>query len=125
MSYKRKLKDYNPYGCPVAHFMNAVGGKWKIIVFYSVSIKINRFSKLQKAIPAISKQTLVNVLQELEEDGLIKRVVFELSPRTEYELTNQSISLLPVIKMIEDWGINDMQRLDIQTQCSFKEISGS
>jgi DNA-binding HxlR family transcriptional regulator len=123
MANQRKLKDFNPFNCPVAHFMNSVGGKWKIIIIYAISEGVNRFSLLQKAMPLISKQAIVNQLRELETDGLVKRLVFaESPPRTEYVLTGLSESLMPIIMQMEKWGLKDFKRLDIEPNCSFANI---
>ncbi|WP_377025855.1 winged helix-turn-helix transcriptional regulator [Mucilaginibacter angelicae] len=109
MESKRKNKDFNPYNCPVTHCMNKIGGTWKILVIYAISKKLNRFSKLQKALPLISKQMLVTQLRELEEDGILKRTVFaEVPPRVEYELTEQGLSLMPVINVMQEWGLKDL-----------------
>ena len=106
----RKNKDFNPYNCPVTHCMNKIGGKWKILIIYAVSKNCDRFSKLKRAIPVISKQMLVNQLRELEEDGLLERTVYaEVPPRVEYKLTSQGLSLLPVIGVLQDWGLKDLQ----------------
>ncbi len=86
----RKNKDFNPNNCPVTHCMNKIGGKWKPIVIFLISIGKNRFSLLQKAIPDISKQMLVNQLREMEEDNLIERTIFaEIPPRVEYNLSSR------------------------------------
>ena len=82
MANRRKTKDFNPYKCGVTHFLNKIGGKWKVLLVYGISKKVNRFSVLQKAIPDISKQSLVNLLRELEEAKIIHRFVFaELGQR--------------------------------------------
>jgi DNA-binding HxlR family transcriptional regulator len=107
---KRKNKDFNPLNCGVTHFLNIVGGKWKVLVLYGVSKKRNRFSLLQKIIPHISKQMLINQLRELEEDGLIERKIFaEVPPRVEYALTAYGKSMMPIIRIIQKWGENDMK----------------
>lgn len=109
MANKRKNKDFNPNNCGVTHFLNKVGGKWKVLVIYAISLNCNRFSLLKKGIPTISKQTLVNLLKELEEDHIIERIVFpEVPPRVEYKVTPYGLSLLPLIKTIEQWGRDDM-----------------
>ena len=109
MENKRKNKDFNPFNCPVTHCMNKIGGKWKILIIYAVSKNCNRFSKLQRALPLISKQMLVNQLRELEEDNLLERTIFpEIPPRVEYKLTTQGLSLMPVIGVLQNWGLNDM-----------------
>ena len=65
---------------------------------------------LQKAIPQMSKQSLANVLRELEEDKIIERLDYnEMPPKVEYLLTDYGKTLLPVIKVIEQWGQNDMK----------------
>jgi DNA-binding HxlR family transcriptional regulator len=110
MTNIRKNKDFNPYNCPVTHCMNKIGGKWKMLIIYAVSKNCNRFSKLQKALPVISKQMLVNQLRELEEDRLLQRMIYaETPPRVEYSLTERGQSLMPLIKTMQDWGLEDMK----------------
>lgn len=111
MADKRKNKDFNPNRCGVTHFLNKIGGKWKVLIIYAVSMGHNRFSLLRRGIPAISKQMLVNQLRELEEDGILGRTVYaEIPPRVEYRLTEYGLSLMPVIRVIQDWGVNDMAK---------------
>lgn len=110
MENKRKNKDFNPFNCGVTHFMNKVGGKWKVLVIYAISKKFNRFSLIQKLIPHISKQMLINQLRELEEDGLLEREIFaESPPRVEYKLSKYAMSMMPVIKQIQKWGEADLE----------------
>ncbi|MFT3705998.1 MAG: helix-turn-helix domain-containing protein [Agriterribacter sp.] len=107
----RKTKDFNPYKCGVTHFLNKVGGKWKVLVIHGINMGHNRFSTLQKAIPHISKQMLINQLRELEEDKIIERKVFaEIPPRVEYNISKYGKSLLPVIMVIQQWGLADMKK---------------
>ena len=111
MEKSRKNRDFNPNNCPVTHFLNKVGGKWKVLILFGVSKSVNRFSMLQKAIPTISKQMLVNQLRELEEDGFIERKIYaEIPPRVEYFVTEHGKSLLPLIDVLQEWGIEDMNR---------------
>ncbi len=111
MENKRKNKDFNPNNCPVTHCMNKIGGKWKPIVLYLINLGKNRFSLLQKSIPEISKQMLVNQLRELEEDMLIERTIFaEIPPKVEYNLSEYGKTVLPIIATMADWGKVDMKR---------------
>ena len=110
MENKRKNKDFNPNNCGVTHFLNRIGGKWKVLVIYAVENGVNRFSSLQKLIPDISKQMLVNQLRELEEDRIIDRIVYaEIPPRVEYKLSKYGRSLMPVIDVIQQWGEKDLK----------------
>jgi DNA-binding HxlR family transcriptional regulator len=110
MEHKRKNKDFNPHNCGVTHFLNRIGGKWKVLVIYAIDNKVNRFSSLQKLIQDISKQMLVNQLRELEEDKIIDRIIYpEIPPRVEYKLTKYGKSLMPVIDVIQRWGEEDLK----------------
>jgi len=113
MGNTRKNKDFNPYNCPVTHCMNKIGGKWKILIIYAVSKNCNRFSKLQRALPIISKQMLVNQLRELEEDKILERIIYaEIPPRVEYKITPYGLSLMPVIGVMQDWGLKALATLE-------------
>lgn len=111
MVNKRKNKDFNPHNCGVTHFLNRIGGKWKVLIIYAISKNANRFSLLQKVMPDISKQMLVNQLRELEEDKIIERIIYaEIPPRVEYKMTKYGQSLMPVIDVIQQWGLKDMKK---------------
>ncbi len=111
MSTIRKNKDFNPNGCPVTHCLNKIGGKWKPVVIHLIRKDCNRFSMLQRAIPEISKQMLVNQLRELEEDEIITRTIFaEVPPRVEYAMSDYGQTLIPVIDIMQDWGMKDMKK---------------
>ena len=111
MAKTRKNKDFNPNNCPVTHCLNIIGGKWKIMIIYAVSRNCNRFSLLQRAMPDISKQMLVNQLRELEEDGILQRIIYaEIPPRVEYKITKLGQSLMPVIDVMQAWGLKDLKR---------------
>jgi len=67
---------------------------------------------LQRAIPEISKQMLVNQLRELEADGILKRKVYaEVPPRVEYHISEYGETLFPVIDTMQDWGLKDMGKV--------------
>jgi DNA-binding HxlR family transcriptional regulator len=111
MANTRKNKDFNPHNCGVTHFLNRIGGKWKVLIIYAVSKNCNRFSSMQRAMPDISKQMLVNQLRELEEDKIIERIIYaEIPPRVEYKITKYGQSLMPVIDVIQKWGAKDLKK---------------
>ena len=117
MGNKRKTKYFNPNGCPVTHCLNKIGGKWKPVVIHLIRKNCNRFSMLQRAIPEISKQMLVNQLRELEADDIIERKVFpEVPPRVEYSISAYGQTLLPIIDLMQDWGLEDMGKNCITPQ---------
>ena len=95
----------NPNACTLVHTMNIIGNKWKPIIIYLLSNGAMRFGKLNTLIPSISKKVLTDQLKEMESDGLLLRKSFaETPPRVEYSLTEKSIGLLPVLKLLSDWA---------------------
>ena len=112
MATTRKNKDFNPYNCGVTQCLNKIGGKWKSLIIHLIRKDYNRFSTLQKIIPEISKQMLVNQLRELEEDKIIDRKIYaEIPPKVEYKLTKYGLSLIPIIDVMQVWGLKDIKKL--------------
>lgn len=100
-----KVSPWKVENCPVTATMNVIGGKWKILILWLIFNEINRFGKMSLILKAISKQMLTTQLRELEQDGIIKRVIYpEIPPRVEYFLTEKGNSLLPIIDLMKDWG---------------------
>ena len=100
-----QLKFLNPTNNPAVNTLSLLCGKWKMVVFYSINMGINRFGSIMKAVPDISKRMLTKELRELELDGLVSREVFaEVPPRVEYTLTEKGKSLTPILQELEKWG---------------------
>lgn len=52
-------------------------------------------------------------LKELEAHGMIKKKIFAgLTPRSEYSITEKGMSLIPIIKQIEEWGNNFRSQME-------------
>ncbi|MFD0871352.1 winged helix-turn-helix transcriptional regulator [Paenibacillus residui] len=100
-----KLKEIN---CDKELTLAVIGGKWKLIILWHLGLEgTKRFGELKKLIPNITQKMLTNQLRELEEDQLvIRRVYPEVPPRVEYSLTEYGESLMPVLRMMYDWGRN-------------------
>jgi len=61
---------------------------------------------LKQAIPSITHKMLSQQLKDLETQQLIHREEYpQIPPRVEYTLTEKGASLLPVIQMMEKWGL--------------------
>ncbi|MDR3595692.1 helix-turn-helix domain-containing protein [Clostridium sp.] len=74
--------------CPVRTAQKIVEGKWKVIIFYYLSLKPTRFNELQKLIPNISHGVLSSQLKELEKSHMINRKAYnEIPPKVEYSLS--------------------------------------
>ena len=102
MSEEKSISYVN---CPVTNCMNVIGGKWKTIIMYLISLDINRFGIMHRSIEGISKQMLTRQLRELETDGVLERKIYaEIPPRVEYFLTPKGQTLFPIIQSMKTWG---------------------
>ncbi len=111
MENRRKNKDFTPNDCPVTHCLNKIGGKWKPVIIHLIRKDCNRFSMLQKAIPSISKQMLVNQLREMEADQILERIIYaEIPPRVEYKISPYGETLIPIIDSMSQWGLKDLEK---------------
>lgn len=96
-------------GCPVSATLKVIGGKWKPLILYFISVDVNRFGQLQRMMPGCSKRMMTTQLRELESDGLIHRKVYaEVPPKVIYTLTDRGESLRPLFKVLSKWGIDNI-----------------
>lgn len=96
-------------GCPVSVTLKVIGGKWKPLILYFVSVDVNRFGQLQRMMPGCSKRMMTTQLRELEADGIINRKVYaEVPPKVEYTLTEKGESLRPLFRLLNKWGIENI-----------------
>lgn len=93
------------FSCPVEETQKVLGGKWKPVIIYFISIDVRRFGELSRMVTGISKRMLTANLRELEDDKIISRKVYaEVPPRVDYTLTDIGQSLMPVINLMYEWG---------------------
>jgi DNA-binding HxlR family transcriptional regulator len=111
MAYERKIPI--PTDCGLDLFREVLNGKWKIALLYYISEGVKRPGALQRSIPEASRRVLNIQLNQLENHELVKKKVFEqLPPKVEYYLTELGESLVPVIRMIGEWGDAHREELE-------------
>lgn len=102
-----KTLQYNnkEYYCALKLCMDLIGGKWKPLTLFHLIKGKKRSHELQKSICGISSKVFTQTVRELERDGLIERTVYAtVPPKVEYELTETGSSLIPILKMMHQWG---------------------
>ena len=91
--------------CPVETTLLLIGDKWKVLVLRDLISGTKRFGELKKSINSISQKVLTQQLRSMEEDGLVNRKVYaEVPPKVEYSLTEDGLSLKPVLESMYAWG---------------------
>ncbi len=69
-----------------------------------------RFGELKKSIGNVSQKVLTAQLRQMEDSGLLTRMVSpEVPPRVEYTLTDLGRSLKPILDAMWTWGENYKQ----------------
>ena len=93
-----------------------LGGKWRIKIIVALSSGHNRFNELQRTIKSISARVLSNELKDLEQNGLVERVVHtDKTPVVvDYTPTEYAQTLRDVVAALADWGF--MHKKKIQTR---------
>jgi DNA-binding HxlR family transcriptional regulator len=82
-----------------------VGDKWTLLIIRDLSGGPRRFVELQRVLPGISTEQLRSRLNRMVADGLLTRQRYrEVPPRVDYELTERSRELMPVIGALARWG---------------------
>lgn len=115
-------KEYN---CFFQLATDIIGGKWKSMVLWSLKDGILRNGELKRLIPAISQKMLTQQLRELEEIGVVKRVVYPvIPPKVEYSLSDTGNKLIPILQDLHDWGkeyaiSNDLD-ISLNSNCNLK-----
>ncbi len=102
--------------CDLAYAVCKIGGRWKILILGKLENGKLRFSELRNQINGITERMLTLQLRELEKEGLVKRTVYaEVPPRVDYELTDIAKELIPIWRLLENWGARHkvLDKLDV------------
>lgn len=103
--------------CAEIYAVNLIGGQWMLSICYHLTDGKLRFGELKKRIPNITERMLTLQLRKMEENKLVMRTVYaEVPPRVEYELTKSAQQLNPILKQLEEWGLNHKEFQKMQNR---------
>ncbi len=89
-----------------------LGGKWKLPIIIALQEGPSRFRDLQRLVDGITPKLLSKELKELEMNQFVVRKVYPTVPvLIEYELTEYSASLGPVVGALREWGMQHRARV--------------
>jgi DNA-binding HxlR family transcriptional regulator len=95
-----------PQLCTRFHYASElVGRRWNGAIIFMLLKQTCRFATLRNSIPGITDRMLSERLQELEEEGLVDRVVVPETPvRVEYSLTKKGKGLAEAVDSLATWA---------------------
>lgn len=98
--------------CPTQQVLDVVTNKWTVIVLYCLAYGPRRYGEIARRIEGISQKVLTQTLRRLERNGLVSRkVLSEMPPSVEYELTELGQSLIEPLQAIADWSRENFSKV--------------
>jgi DNA-binding HxlR family transcriptional regulator len=93
------------FGCPVQATVNAISGKWKVLVIWQLGFGAKGFAQLRDLLHGVSEKVLTSQLRQLESDGIVRRAVTPSSPpQVTYSLKPAGQELLEPMNALCAWG---------------------
>ena len=108
MEEKRiETADFNDTG--YSYTLSLIAGKYKPVILYCLmEYEPVRFNELRRYLKNVADKTLSQNLRELEADDLIVRTAYPvIPPKVEYTLTDRGHSLVKVLDLLCDWGMEN------------------
>lgn len=97
----------NTIRCPINNTFQIIGKKFTVLILRNM-LYLNqiRFNRLLNSIEGINAKTLSIRLKEMENDGLIRRKIYNESPiRIEYEMTEKGMALEPILEQMSAFSM--------------------
>ncbi|HAP3815346.1 TPA: helix-turn-helix transcriptional regulator [Enterococcus faecalis] len=116
-----KRLEEGKFNCPKELTLSMFSGKWKLVILYHLNVDgPYRFNELMRFLSPITHKVLTNQLRELEEDGLVTRIVYsEKIVKVIYKITPLGQSLFPIIDSMFSWGKERIKQID-KEHCNTK-----
>ncbi|WP_169082905.1 winged helix-turn-helix transcriptional regulator [Paenibacillus sp. PL91] len=100
------------YNISVEATLEVIGGKWKCVILCHLTHGTKRTSDLKRLMPNITQKMLTQQLRELEDDGIINRIVYnQVPPKVEYQLSEYGQSLQSILDSLCSWGENHIVKV--------------
>jgi DNA-binding HxlR family transcriptional regulator len=102
----RNVAKNVPQLCTRFHYASElIGRRWNGAIIFMLLKQTCRFATLRDGIPGITDRMLSERLQELEQEGLVDRVVVPETPvRVEYSLTRKGKGLAEAVDSLASWA---------------------
>lgn len=98
--------------CGLDAAVAVVGGKWKPLILWALSVQPRRTGELRRELPGVSEKVLIQQLRELERDGIVHREVHaQVPPKVVYLLTEVGAELDRALAPLGDWGTEHMETI--------------
>ncbi len=97
--------------CPETRLLvEHVTSKWGVLVLLTLDDRTLRWSELKREIAGVSEKMLIQTLQVLEADGLVRRTALPVvPPHVEYALTDEGRAAAGLLAPLVQWAQERVQ----------------
>jgi len=107
--------DSKLYYTPIEFALKHIGGTWKMPILWRLHLRVMRYGELKADIPHITHKMLTSQLRELEELGMVERIVYPVAPpKVEYRITPTGLRAIPVIEVIMKYGLEKIREAGVE-----------
>jgi DNA-binding HxlR family transcriptional regulator len=97
-------REYGQF-CGLAKALELVGGRWTLLIVRELMVGPRRYSEIEEGLPGIPTNVLSARLRELEDNGLVERVLQARPSRAVvYALTPYGLELWDPMSRLGLWG---------------------
>lgn len=101
--YTKKIEE--DFDCGIRIATRVFGGKWKCCLLDAINKGIVRPAEMNRYIDDASARVIEMQLAELLVSGAIEKITEHGYPKkTVYRLTELGKSILPILRMMDEWG---------------------
>ena len=105
------------FRCGLEAVLAVLGGKWKPLIVYHLAAGPKRTGHLRRLVTNVSEKMLIQHLKELTDDGVVRRIDFQVvPPHVEYELTTFGRSLAERLAPLCAWGADHKDEVAVIVQ---------
>ena len=110
LTMKKEINNCATNVASLQFVLQVLGGKWKMHILSVLYYQKKRFKELEREVQGISPKMLIKELKDLEAIGILNRKTFSTVPITvEYSLTEEGLTLKPVLDQMMQWSDNFRQ----------------
>lgn len=104
LSEQLRRGDLLATNCPSRDVLKHLTSRWGVLILIVLERRMHRFSELRRAVGGVSERMLAQTLHQLEGDGMVARVAYQVvPPHVEYSLTPLGREAAEKVRVLADW----------------------
>ena len=97
--------------CPIETTFKIIGKRWTVLIIREMLRGTAQFNRFLENIEGITPKVLTQRLRELQQFGIVRRIVSDYPIRVEYELTDLGKEFEPVLLAAASFSMRHMPKI--------------